>query len=207
MSTQAGGAPKKKSGMMIGCAIAAGVGFCLILPVTGILAAIAIPNFIKFQCKSQQSEAKMNLRGLKIAEEAFREEHGFYTSDLTALNWEPDGSPRYVYGFVDAGPGNLKRSDVKPDDYDETRQDTADLDAGHRHFSAAKMIDTNHMELSRDDLPDSRVKRDSFVAGAAGDLTKDSSRRLDQWTIDEKGNVAHVENDCGGSSSREESGD
>ena len=35
----------------------------IVVAIIGILAAIAIPNFIKFQARSKQSEAKANLKG------------------------------------------------------------------------------------------------------------------------------------------------
>ncbi|HEX9605302.1 MAG TPA: prepilin-type N-terminal cleavage/methylation domain-containing protein, partial [Myxococcales bacterium] len=34
----------------------------IVVAIIGILAAIAIPNFIKFQARSKQSEAKANLK-------------------------------------------------------------------------------------------------------------------------------------------------
>ena len=37
----------------------------IVVAIIGILAAIAIPNFIKFQAKSKQSEAKTNLKAIR----------------------------------------------------------------------------------------------------------------------------------------------
>src|SRR3954466_11359669 len=39
-----------------------------------LLLAIAVPNFLKFQCRSKQVEAKSNLRALAVAEESYRAE-------------------------------------------------------------------------------------------------------------------------------------
>jgi prepilin-type N-terminal cleavage/methylation domain-containing protein len=43
----------------------------IVVAIIGILAAIAIPNFIKFQARSKQSEAKANLKAMFTAEKAF----------------------------------------------------------------------------------------------------------------------------------------
>ena len=40
----------------------------IVVAIIGILAAIAIPNFLRFQAKSKQSEAKTNLGGIFTAE-------------------------------------------------------------------------------------------------------------------------------------------
>lgn len=42
----------------------------IVVAIIGILAAIAIPNFIKFQAKSKQSEAKANLKAVFTAKQA-----------------------------------------------------------------------------------------------------------------------------------------
>src|SRR5260370_3924650 len=49
----------------------------IVVAIIGILAAIAIPNFIKFQARSKQSEAKANLKASFTAEKAYArsEEH------------------------------------------------------------------------------------------------------------------------------------
>ena len=50
----------------------------IVVAIIGILAAIAIPNFGKFQCKSKQTEAKSNLKLIQVAEEAYRAENDSY---------------------------------------------------------------------------------------------------------------------------------
>jgi len=45
----------------------------IVVAIIGILAAIAIPNFIKYQLRSKFSEASSNLEGLRKAEESLRQ--------------------------------------------------------------------------------------------------------------------------------------
>ena len=77
----------------------------IVVAIIGILAAIAIPNFLRFQAKSKQSEAKTNLGGIFTAETAyFAENNGF--ANLGVVSWAPTGTPRYRYttgGGTDMG--------------------------------------------------------------------------------------------------------
>jgi type IV pilus assembly protein PilA len=50
----------------------------IVVAIIGILAAIAIPNFLTYQLKSRQSEAKVNLNAIKTSEVAFQAERGCY---------------------------------------------------------------------------------------------------------------------------------
>ena len=50
----------------------------IVVAIIGILAAIAIPNFLTYQLKSRQSEAKVNLNAIKTSEIAFQAEKGCY---------------------------------------------------------------------------------------------------------------------------------
>jgi type IV pilus assembly protein PilA len=68
----------------------------IVVAIIGILAAIAIPNFLRFQAKSKQSEAKTNLGGIFTAETAYFAEKNAY-ADLNLVSWAPTGTPKYRY--------------------------------------------------------------------------------------------------------------
>ncbi|HEX9191677.1 MAG TPA: prepilin-type N-terminal cleavage/methylation domain-containing protein [Candidatus Deferrimicrobiaceae bacterium] len=69
----------------------------IVVAIIGILAAIAIPNFLRFQAKSRQSEAKTNLGGIFTAQTAYLGEHNRYGT-FTEIAWAPIGtSQRYTY--------------------------------------------------------------------------------------------------------------
>jgi len=52
----------------------------IVVAIIGILAAIAIPNFLRYQAKSRQTEARTNLAGIFVAETAFFGEQSRYSS-------------------------------------------------------------------------------------------------------------------------------
>src|SRR5512144_2127084 len=68
----------------------------IVVAIIGILAAIAIPNFLRFQAKSKQSEAKTNLGGLFTVEIAYFGENNTY-SNFTQIAWAPTGARTYSY--------------------------------------------------------------------------------------------------------------
>src|SRR3954469_12378930 len=72
----------------------------VVVAIIGVLAAIGIPQYSKFQAKSRQSEAKLALSALFTAEESFRGEWNQYTVDLRNIGFSVQGSRlRYVTGF------------------------------------------------------------------------------------------------------------
>ena len=50
----------------------------IVVAIIGILAAIAIPNFLTYQMKSRQAEAKTNLQAIRTSNIAFQAERGCY---------------------------------------------------------------------------------------------------------------------------------
>ncbi|MCP9440871.1 MAG: prepilin-type N-terminal cleavage/methylation domain-containing protein, partial [Nitrospira sp.] len=50
----------------------------IVVAIIGILAAIAIPNFLQYQMKSRQSEAKTNLQAIKTSEISWQGERGCF---------------------------------------------------------------------------------------------------------------------------------
>jgi len=73
----------------------------IVVAIIGILAAIAIPNFMNYQCKAKQSEAKVNLGNIRTAEEAYYAEYDNYTTSLTDIGFDTKGTAKYVYTIDD----------------------------------------------------------------------------------------------------------
>ena len=69
----------------------------IVVAIIGILAAIAIPNFLKFQAKSKQSEAKTNLKAVLTAETSYFGEFNQY-ANFGTVNWSPVGT-RQLFGY------------------------------------------------------------------------------------------------------------
>jgi type IV pilus assembly protein PilA len=55
----------------------------IVVAIIGILAAIAIPNFIRYQLRSKTSEARTNLGGIKTGQESFRAVEDNYVAVAT----------------------------------------------------------------------------------------------------------------------------
>ncbi len=67
------------------------------VPVVGILAAIAIPNFIRFQARSKQSECKSNLKAAFLAQQSYFAEKGAWGESAREIGFTVDGRNRYAY--------------------------------------------------------------------------------------------------------------
>ena len=97
----------------------------IVVAIIGILAAIAIPNFLRFQLRARASEGKTNLAAIRTAEEGFFAEFGTYViasqsptaalqvskvpwipagTGFPRLGWAPEGMVYYRYS-VDADIG------------------------------------------------------------------------------------------------------
>ena len=96
----------------------------IVVAIIGILAAIAIPNFLRFQLKAKSSEGKTNLAAIRTAEQSYYSEFGFYVSanpspaanaqnlkstftnadgpgdGFDQLGWAPEGQVFFNYGVA-----------------------------------------------------------------------------------------------------------
>ena len=79
-----------------------------VVAIVGISAAIAIPNFLRYQAKTKQTEARTNLKGIYIAEMGYFGEYDTYTDDFAALGWKVADNVRYSYDLGGEILGKLK---------------------------------------------------------------------------------------------------
>jgi type IV pilus assembly protein PilA len=126
----------------------------IVVAIIGILAAIAIPNFLRFQAKSKQSEAKSNLGAIGTSAESYRVEKDTYIiSSIADLGWQPTGSARYSYWYdvggtdtVFPGGGEVDVAEANENGCDlDTVAAVAPVTAAAGTFSAAAkgQIDTD----------------------------------------------------------------
>ena len=90
----------------------------IVVAIIGILAAIAIPNFLRFQLKAKSSEGKTNLAAIRTAEQSYYSEFGSYisadpdpavgnvgasktafqgTTGFGIIGWSPEGTVYFSY--------------------------------------------------------------------------------------------------------------
>jgi type IV pilus assembly protein PilA len=78
----------------------------IVVAIIGILAAIAIPNFLNYQCKAKQSEAKTNLGSIATCEEAYFAEYDTYSASNNDIGFATKGQ-NVRYGYVIVAPSPL----------------------------------------------------------------------------------------------------
>jgi len=73
----------------------------IVVAIIGLLAALAIPKFLKFQARAKTSEAKTNLKGLYTAQKSYLAEHDAFAADLQSCGYEPERGNRYAMWMGD----------------------------------------------------------------------------------------------------------
>ncbi|QRK04417.1 prepilin-type N-terminal cleavage/methylation domain-containing protein [Archangium violaceum] len=71
----------------------------IVVGIIGILAAVAVPNYMRFQARSKQAEAKSNLRTWFTAQRAYLLEKGVYLEAHREVGFLPERGNRYAYYF------------------------------------------------------------------------------------------------------------
>jgi type IV pilus assembly protein PilA len=144
----------------------------IVVAIIGILAAIAIPNFLRFQAKSKQAEAKTNLGALGTSAESYRAEKDTYRASLwTDLSWQPVGTTRYAYYYTGTdGAGGAT---------------SIGLLGGTPLTPAAPCIPADNTTGAAGNFV--------FLAGAVGQIDTDNT--CDSWTYDQNRSLNNVLND------------
>ena len=78
------------------------VELMIVVAIIGVLTAIAIPNFQRFQAQARQSEAKSSLTGIYTAAKAFHSKWEAYAAPFAAIGYQPGGDFRYAVGWDNA---------------------------------------------------------------------------------------------------------
>ncbi|MHB1845973.1 MAG: prepilin-type N-terminal cleavage/methylation domain-containing protein [Deltaproteobacteria bacterium] len=69
----------------------------IVVAIIGILAALAIPNFIKFQARSRQAECRTNMKSIFTAEKSYFGDKQQYLEEANIVGFSPEMNNRYSY--------------------------------------------------------------------------------------------------------------
>ena len=147
----------------------------IVVAIIGILAAIAIPNFIKFQARSKQSEAKANLKAIFTAQKAFFQEKDRFSSLTGEVGFEPERNNRYAYFLAASGTIEDRTNSViaQASTYTGIQVDV---------FKYGAPFSQTYSATACSSVPGiAPPPTPSFVATAQGNIDADAT--MDQWSI------------------------
>ncbi len=163
------------------------VELMVVVAIIGILAAVAIPNFKKYQAKAKASEAKLQLASLYTVEMAAMADYDHYGSCITDLGYSPSARGYYIVGFAaTAAAGNAgivnnggtcsSSKHTQPVQMKKVKNLAAT-------FSDLKAATGTHFDLK----PEVHATGGEFYAGAIGIVSPDGE--FDAWSIDHNKNL------------------
>ncbi len=146
----------------------------IVVAIIGILAAIAIPNFMRFQARSRTTEARTNLGAIYTAQVSYFGEgnsFGFFPQ----IGWGPTGTPRYHYTMNNQLMGN--------DDYNTGANvnGMGNAPAWTGNFNNAAV----NGAIPALAAPNAANQRLAFTAGATGNVDTSTTDGLDAWVIND----------------------
>ena len=127
------------------------VELMIVVAIIGILASIAIPNFVEMQYRAKRSELPSNVDGIKTAEVAYDAAFDTFINEATfrpatsvskvqvawttgsgfdTLGWSPDGKVRGMY----------KVATTSSTDFTVTGESDVDGDSSNSQYTATKSI-------------------------------------------------------------------
>lgn len=155
----------------------------VVVAIIGILSAIGIPQYQKFQGKARQSEAKNHLGALFTAQKSFQLEWNGYTVDLRNVGFGVEGTGlRYVAGFTAGsactGYPSSSGAPTETTTVASTWADGANVNVGNLAQWAAGTITKTVSGTA------TACTASTFTAAAIGDPTATvSATPRDQWNI------------------------
>jgi type IV pilus assembly protein PilA len=179
------------------------VELMVVVAIIGLLSAVAIPNFKKYQAKSKTSEAKLQLSAIYTAMQSWYSDYDNYANCLNLMGFDPAVEQRsryYAVGFPigvqpagntasvtngapatcdDVSVGN-NGNVVTPSSVNNSAWGAGKLTAGIPPFPVEALTTTNVPDMTDPD-------NTTFSAGALGiiDPSKAAGDTADAWTINQ----------------------
>jgi prepilin-type N-terminal cleavage/methylation domain-containing protein len=165
------------------------------LAIVGLLAAIAVPNYLRYQARAKQSEAKTNLRGIFAGQKSFLGERDAYSPHVADIGFHPERGNRYAYRLSPGCTNPEVRTGAPVANASPTTIDCIQVDTGRFTGSAPAPATAGGVPVWQPPANNPSVPADlsdsvsqiancpmcSFSASAAGNV--DSDATIDTWFI------------------------
>ncbi len=154
------------------------VELMVVVAIIGILSAIAVPNFKKYQAKSKQSEAKIQLAAVYTTEVGANADYDTYATCILSLGYEQSPKGYYIVGFKQSVAAGVNIITQRSGTCGTTTADyaVAPVAGSHLKVAAAALPAAGDLTQSVDPT------NTTFTAGATGNI---SGTLLDKWTINQ----------------------
>jgi len=168
----------------------------IVVAIIGLLAAIAIPNFIKFQARSKVSEVRANLKGIYTAQKGYYQNQDTYNT-FDAVGYQPERGNRYSYSMGTVTALQARSTTSTPlmaagtlgFQADTAKYPTIAPTPGGSGTAPAMVADPGHSALSS-----VSVNVGQFTTGTAGDFAimgnadiDSETAGIDSWVISSQG--------------------
>ncbi|MBF0311800.1 MAG: prepilin-type N-terminal cleavage/methylation domain-containing protein [Oligoflexia bacterium] len=163
------------------------VELMVVVGIIGILSAIAVPNFKKYQARAKTSEAKLQLSAIYTAEQSFKSDYDTFASCLQTMGYDPSSEALqryYATGFgVDSNQNNVAIT---------AGAATCSVTAT-RAFAAGKKVGNSSAIASVSNVTSVAAvsAATTFKAMAVG-VILEGFATMDQWTIDETKKINQI---------------
>jgi type IV pilus assembly protein PilA len=147
----------------------------IVVAIIGLLAAIAIPNFLRMQARSKQSEVKSNLRSMFNSETAFFAASDRFSNLAFEVGFLPERNNRYAYFLAATVVQDDRSAATVPSLVAGVTSISVDT------FKRYSAITTPGTLACGSALADVTPTSASWLGAAAGNI--DSDATLDQWTV------------------------
>jgi type IV pilus assembly protein PilA len=183
----------------------------VVVAIIGLLAAVAIPQFSKFQNRAKQAEAQSTLTSIYTAETAFFAQYSAFYGGIITVGYAPTGHLRYNAGFT--GYGTNLPSGVSPSTFNyaagSTQGGVSDppntamactqpCGIGTQSANAYICCQLPEMLANGTELgaseKDPTASPSAFTAGASSILSTTQGGLADQWTVDNNKNLVNNSN-------------
>lgn len=180
------------------------VELMVVVAIIGLLSAVAIPNFKKYQAKSKTSEAKLQLASVYSAETAFFSDYDNFATCLNLMGYDPSnetGQRYYAIGFgaAVASIGAAAVSNGAPSGC-ATGSSTTSLALaaaatdGYMMYAAGKKVGGSAFQSALPATYTLGANGDTFTAAAAGiiDAKYATSSTASIWSITDNKKLTQV---------------